>query len=104
MIAVAIKCWRRDCKFRDKRGYCTLDSIEINEEGKCDDYEQDEKKAIVEHNARIGELLEQLGKMETLSEKDKDYFATLLVLAMKTEDGETVADKLFTDLEERDAH
>jgi len=101
---VAIKCWRRDCKFRDKRGYCTLDSIEINEEGKCDDYERDEKKAIVEHNARIGGLLEQLGKMETLSEKDKDYLATLLVLAMKTEDGETVADKLFADLEERDAH
>jgi len=38
-MSVAIKCWRKDCKFRDKRGYCTLDSIEIDEEGKCDDYE-----------------------------------------------------------------
>jgi len=46
-MAMAIKCWVKDCKFRDKRGYCTLDGIEINEEGKCDDYEPKEKRLEV---------------------------------------------------------
>jgi len=98
---VAIKCNRKDCKFNNG-GWCDLDYIEINEKGECVEYDPDEHKKIVEYNTNMVKLIEKLGKMETLSEKDKDYFATLLVLAMKTEDGETVADKLFADLKERD--
>ena len=101
-MGVAIKCNRKDCKFNNG-GWCDLDHIEINEKGECTEYGLDEHKKIVEYNTSMVKLIEELGKMETLSEKDKDYFATLLVLAMKTEDGETVADKLFADLKERDS-
>ena len=94
-----IKCWRRDCKFRDKRGYCILDSIEIDEEGKCDDYEQDEKKKIIEHNTKMAGLLERLGKLN-IDEKSKKELATLLVLGMKTDDGELVLDKITEALKE----
>ena len=44
---MAIKCWRKDCRFRDKRGYCTLDGIEIDENGKCDDYEPIKRKKLL---------------------------------------------------------
>ena len=40
---VAIKCWRKDCKFRDERGYCTLSYVEINERGECIEYEPRER-------------------------------------------------------------
>ena len=59
---MAIKCNRKDCKFRDERGHCELGNIEINEDGVCQDYKKDEKKAIVGYNMRMGELLGQLGK------------------------------------------
>ena len=98
---MAIKCYKKDCKFRDKRGYCTLDSIEINEEGKCDDYERDEKKAIVEHNTKMARLLERLGKLN-IDEKSKKELATLLILGMKTDDGELVLDKIAEALKEGD--
>lgn len=98
---MAIKCYKKDCKFRDKRGYCTLDSIEINEEGKCDDYERDEKKAIVEHNTKMAELLERLGKLN-IDEKSKKELATLLILGMKTDDGELVLDKIAEALKEKE--
>jgi len=96
---MTIKCYKKDCKFRDKRGYCTLDSIEINEEGKCDDYERDEKKAIVEHNTKMAGLLERLGKLN-IDEKSKKELATLLILGMKTDDGELVLDKIAEALKE----
>jgi len=32
-----IKCLRTDCKY-NKGNYCTLDFIEIDEQGKCIDY------------------------------------------------------------------
>jgi len=98
---VAIKCWRNDCKFNDG-GWCSLDYVEINEKGECTEYEPDERKKIIEYNTGLAKAIEQLGKMETLSEKDKNYFATLLVLAMKTEDGEHVIDKIEKALQERD--
>ncbi|MBC7130465.1 DUF1540 domain-containing protein [Candidatus Bathyarchaeota archaeon] len=52
---MAIKCDKKDCKFRDERGYCTLDYIEINEQGICEDYEKDERKAIREEKERDGD-------------------------------------------------
>lgn len=95
---MAIKCQRKDCKFRDERGYCELDYIEIDGNGVCQDYEKDERKAIVEHNTKMGELLEKLGNLN-IDEKSKKEIATLLVLAMKTEDGELVIDKIAKDFE-----
>jgi len=47
VMSVAIKCYKKDCKFRDKRGYCTLDGIEIDENGKCDDYEPIKRKKLL---------------------------------------------------------
>ena len=96
---MAIKCARRDCKFNDG-SWCTLDYVEINEEGKCIEYEPDERKKVIEYNTNLVKLIEQLGKMESLSKEDKDYFATLLILAMKTEDGEHVIDKIADALNE----
>jgi len=100
---MAIRCARTDCKFNND-GWCSLDYIEVNEKGECTKYELDERKRVIEHNTRIAELIEQLGKMEFLSEEDKKHFATLLVLGMKTEDGELVIDKIEKALKERDDH
>jgi len=100
-MAVAIRCARTDCKFNDG-GWCTLGYIQINEKGECEEYEPDERKRIIEYNTRIAKLIEQLGKMESLSEEDKKHFATLLLLGMKTEDGEHVIDKIEKALKERD--
>ncbi len=100
-MTVAIRCQRTDCKFNNN-GWCSLDYIEVSEKGECTKYEPDERRQIIEHNTRMAELIEQLGGMEFLSEEDKDYFVTLLVLGMKTEDGELVMDKIEKILKERD--
>ena len=42
---MAIKCWRKDCKFNND-GWCDLDYIEVNEKGECTKYELDEHKKI----------------------------------------------------------
>ena len=98
---MAIRCWRKDCKFNEG-GWCSLDYIEVNEKGECEEYEPDERKRIIEYNTSMAKLIEQLGKIEVLSEKDKDYFAKLLILSMKTEDGEHVIDKIDKALKECD--
>jgi len=48
---------------------------------------------IVEHNMRVTKLLEQVWKLD-IDEKQKDWFTLLMVLGMKTEDGELVLDKI----------
>ncbi|MCD6340325.1 MAG: DUF1540 domain-containing protein [Desulfurococcales archaeon] len=40
---MAIRCLRTDCKYNEG-SYCTLDFIEIDEEGKCMDYTPQEEK------------------------------------------------------------
>jgi len=37
-MGVAIRCLRKDCKF-NKGGWCDLDYIEVNEKGRCIEYE-----------------------------------------------------------------
>ena len=88
----AIKCSRTDCKFNNN-GWCTLDYIEIDENGVCKEYEPDEKKKIIEHNTRMAKLLEELGKLN-IDEKQKNELAFMIVLGMKAEDGEFVLDKI----------
>ena len=99
---MAVKCSRVDCKFRDERGYCTLDHIEIDENGVCLDYEPDERKRIVDHNTRVAELIERVGQMEELSEEQKNKYTWLLILSMMTEDGETVAEKIMSAIEDEE--
>ena len=94
---MAIRCNRTDCKFNDG-GWCTLDYVEIDEEGKCVEYEPDEKKKIIEHNENMLKILQKLSEIEGIPKEEKDQLAFLLLLGLKTEDGELVYDKLMNDL------
>lgn len=78
--------------FNDGR-WCDSDYIEIDENGVCVEYERDEAKAIEEHNEKLAEIINKVADMNA-DEKAKDNLTLLLLLGMKTEDGETVFDKL----------
>lgn len=55
---------------------------------------KEEKKAI-EHNTMIAELLEKLAELDIDNEK-KNKLSLVLILGMKTEDGEFVFDKVLS--------
>ena len=98
---MAIKCWKKDCKFRDERGYCELGYIEINEKGECVEYEPDPRKEIIEHNEKHVKAIERIMNSDNIPEKTKDMLVLLHILTMKTDKGTLVVDEMFPDEKER---
>ena len=90
---MAIRCSRRTCKFNDN-GWCTLDYVGIDEEGKCIEYELDLHKEIIEHNEKHAEAIKRIMD-SNMPEKAKDMLILLHILTMKTDKGTLVVDEMF---------
>lgn len=57
---------------------------------------KEEKKAIIEHNTMIAELLEKLAELDNIDNEKKNKLSLVLILGMKTKDGEFVFDKVLS--------